>query len=161
MIVTVGWFVVKVVKGFRESDQPPAPLPVLEPRRIKGMESLPEEAYPDELLPATEDDELDFEYEAFAAKARWRVWIRYEDAQGAETERKIEIHAPQEDSYIFAWCCRAKAPRTFRRDRILEFKILNEHFDFKPALDRWFREEWPKGDRAISWEDYMKKRIPP
>lgn len=129
---------------------------VSRPHVAAGIEPLPDEAYPDDLLPATEDDELNFEYEAFAAKDHWRVWIRYEDASGNESERKIDIHAAQEDNYIFAWCCLKNGPRTFRRDRILEFKILNEHFEFKPALERWFREEYPQGDQMIPWERFKE-----
>jgi hypothetical protein len=38
-----------------------------------------------------------FRDEYDAASARQRVWVRYKDMRGNETDRKIEIYYPQDD----------------------------------------------------------------
>lgn len=58
---------------------------------------------------------LSYQEERHAATARQRLWIQYEDRAGDTTERTIEIYHPEDDEYVFAWCCSKVEPRTFAR----------------------------------------------
>lgn len=134
------WFLYYVVKGMRSTGSPPSTR-----RQILQTETVP--------VPYRE---LTFDIERQAAQEHHRVWINYEDSQGDDTERKIEIYNPQDDDYLFAWCCLRKGPRTFRRDRIKRWKILDEQFEFDPLLERWFKEEYPRGDSAVPWPRFSE-----
>src|SRR5881398_2064093 len=86
--------------------------------------------------------EFTFEYEAGLAKAQQRVWIQYEDFSGNETDRKIELYCPKEDDeYLLAWCCWKQEPRTFNRNKIIAWQILDEFYTFNPLVEQDFREE--------------------
>jgi DNA polymerase-3 subunit epsilon len=66
---------------------------------------------------------------AEALSARGRVYIRYVDARGMETERLIRpIHVNEQRGFLYltAHCFRAGDVRTFRLDRILEMAIEDE-----------------------------------
>lgn len=136
------WFLYYVIKGLRSTGLSTT----MSPRR---------QVHQTETAPAPHR-ELTFDVERHAAQAHQRIWISYEDSYGDDSERKIEIYNPQDDDYIFAWCCLRKGPRTFRRDRIKRWKILDEQFDFNPLLERWFKEEYPRGDSAVPWPRYSE-----
>lgn len=101
---------------------------------------------------------ISFLEEQQAAQARQRLWIRYEDYNGNESERKIDIYCPKEDDdYIFAWCCLKQAPRTFNRNKILAWRVLDERFTFNPLVERYFQEEGQRGlEEKISWSRWKE-----
>lgn len=95
------------------------------------------------LTPMEKTSKGDFSYEDEyrAATARQRVWIQYEDKSGNLTDRKIEIYHPEDDDYVFAWCCSRQEPRTFSRWKIKSWRLLPEHFEHDPIVERYWREE--------------------
>jgi len=99
---------------------------------------------------------LTFEIEKRAAQERRRVWIQYEDNNENETERNIEIYNAGDDDYVHGWCCLRRGPRTFRRERILHWRLLDERFEFNAVLEKWWQEEYPKGDEKMPWADFRK-----
>jgi DNA polymerase III epsilon subunit-like protein len=67
---------------------------------------------------------------AEALSVKGRVYIRYVDARGQETERVIRpIHVNEQRGFLYltAHCFRASDVRTFRLDRIIEMAIEDEH----------------------------------
>jgi hypothetical protein len=69
------------------------------------------------------------------------VWIRYEDKAGTVTERIVEIYRPGDGDVIFTWCRRKRAPRTFVRRNIHQWRLLPERFDFDPIVAKYWDEE--------------------
>ena len=63
---------------------------------------------------------------AEALESRGRVYLRYVNAQGEESERVVRpIHVSERRGYLYlsAHCHRAGALRTFRLDRVLELAV--------------------------------------
>lgn len=153
VIIVVGlgvlvWKMFYDIVSWRKSSSKKKPAPFVDhPGRSGRPRSEPDRA---------SSREFTFDLERQAAAEHRRVWIDYEDNYGDETERKIEIYNAQDDEHLFAWCCLRQGPRTFRRDRIKCWKVLNEQFDFNPLLERWFREEYPQGDNAIPWPRFKE-----
>ncbi len=61
-----------------------------------------------------------------ALDTRARVWLRYVDAKGQETQRRIRPLTVQEHKgqlFLIAHCYRAGAIRTFRLDRVVEMAL--------------------------------------
>lgn len=108
----------------------------------------------------TETREITYREELSIAKARKRLWIRYQDGGGGESSRKIEIYNAQEDDYIFAWCCLKQEPRTFRKDRIKAWKILDEQFEYNPLVELWWREEGSLGKDRLPWNRWIEIQDP-
>lgn len=81
------------------------------------------------------------EDEHHAFKAGQPVWIRYEDKAGNVTERVVEIYRPGDAEVIFTWCRRKRAPRTFVRRNIRQWRLLPERFDFDPIVAKYWDEE--------------------
>jgi hypothetical protein len=79
------------------------------------------------------------EHQAF--RAGQPVWIRYEDTAGNVTERVVEIYRPGDEEVIFTWCRRKRAPRTFVRRNIHQWRLLPERFDFDPIVAKYWDEE--------------------
>ena len=90
---------------------------------------------------------LTYQDERHAATARQRLWIQYEDRACNTTERNIEIYHPEDDEYVFAWCCSKLEPRTFARRSICCWRLLPERFEFDPIIEQYWREE---GTRDMS-----------
>jgi predicted DNA-binding transcriptional regulator YafY len=88
-----------------------------------------------------------YQDERHAAKARQRLWICYEDRSGTVTERAVEIYQPEDDEYIFSWCCSKLEPRTFARRSIQRWRLLPERFEFDPIVNQYWEEE---GTRDMS-----------
>jgi hypothetical protein len=102
--------------------------------------------------------EKDFSYEDEyrAATARQRVWIEYEDKSGNVTERNIEIYHPEDDEYVFAWCCSRQEPRTFSRWNIRSWRLLPEHFEQDPIVERYWREEGTRAQQdRVPWRRWI------
>ena len=93
-----------------------------------------------------------------AATERRRVWIKYEDGEGRITKRKIEIYCPVDNTYVFAWCCVRKEPRTFKIDNILEWKLLDERFEYNRIVDEYIGEQLVPKDwnRKIPWDQWIR-----
>jgi predicted DNA-binding transcriptional regulator YafY len=85
--------------------------------------------------PLTADDER------HAFRTGQPLWIRYEDKAGIVTERVIEIYRPGEDEVIYTWCRKKRAPRTFVRRNIRQWRLLPERFDFDPIVAKYWDEE--------------------
>ena len=64
---------------------------------------------------------------------------------------------PQEDEYVFAWCCLKEEPRTFNRNNIQAWQLLPERFRPDPLVDRYWREEGMRkmGDK-IPWHRWKE-----
>jgi hypothetical protein len=106
----------------------------------------------------TQISENDFSYEDEyrAATARQRVWIQYEDNSGNISERKIEVYHPEDDDFVFAWCCSRQEPRTFSRHRILAWRLLPEQFEQDPIVERYWREEGTRDQRdRVPWRRWI------
>jgi DNA polymerase-3 subunit epsilon len=69
---------------------------------------------------------------ADAVESRGRVYMRYVNAQGVESERVIRpIHIAERRGYLYlsAHCYQAGALRTFRLDRVVEMAVAEEADD--------------------------------
>ena len=60
-----------------------------------------------------------------AVTKKKRLWIEYRDLNADISQRNIEVYFPKDKTYVFAWCCLRNQPRTFRRDAILRWKVLD------------------------------------
>lgn len=128
--------------------QPSPPVPSRKTYVLKSPAPTPMEK--------TSKGDFSYEDEYRAATARQRVWIQYEDRGGNITERKIEIYHPEDDDYVFAWCCSRQEPRTFSRWKILAWRLLPEHFEFDPIVERYWREEGTRGqDEKVPWRRWI------
>jgi len=60
--------------------------------------------------------------------------------------------------YRFTYCRKACEPRTFLRDNILEWKVLDETFVYNPLIEQWWHEEGKKSsyDRR-DWEEWKSE----
>ena len=98
-----------------------------------------------------------YEDERNAAESRQRLWMRYEDRQGHVTERTVEIYQPEDDEVIFAWCCLARAPRTFARRSIQSWRLMPDSFVFDPVIDQYWEEEGTRdmGER-MPWRRWLE-----
>lgn len=97
-----------------------------------------------------------YEDESRAAWARQRLWIRYEDRAGNTTERKVEIYHPEDDEYIFAWCCSKLEPRTFARRSLHSWRLLPERFEFDPIVEQYWREEGTRDQsEKLPWRRWL------
>ncbi|WHZ27625.1 MAG: hypothetical protein OJF51_002422 [Nitrospira sp.] len=103
--------------------------------------------------PLTSDDEC------HAFKAGQPIWIRYEDTSGTVTERVVEIYRPREDEVIYTWCRRKRAPRTFVRRNIRNWRLLPERFDFDPIVARYWDEEGTRDRSEKSpWRRWLRRQ---
>jgi DNA polymerase III epsilon subunit-like protein len=69
---------------------------------------------------------------AEALESRGRVYMRYVNAQGVESERIVRpIHISERRGYLYlsAHCFRAGELRTFRLDRVVEMAVAAESSD--------------------------------
>lgn len=92
-------------------------------------------------MPESTDRLFSYKDERQASKARQRLWMRYQDRSGHVTERTVEIYHPEDDEYLFAWCCSKLEPRTFARRSIRSWRLLPERFEFDPIIEQYWREE--------------------
>lgn len=106
---------------------------------------------------------LSYQEERHAATVRQRLWIQYADRAGNTTERTIEIYHPEDDEYVFAWCCSKVEPRAFARRSIRSWRLLPERFEFDPVIEQYWRGE---GTRDLSekmpwrcWIDHQPEAI--
>jgi len=86
-----------------------------------------------------------------------RIWIKYQDAEGRISQRRIEIYHYDDCNYIFAWCCLRNEPRTFKTNNILQWKVLNERFEANPTVERYIREQLQPKDwsNKIAWGEWQ------
>ena len=110
-------------------------------------------------MPETTTRLITYDDELRAARARQRIWIRYEDRAGNTTERKIEIYHPEDDEYLFAWCCSKLEPRTFARRSIRSWRLLPERGEFDPVVEQYWREEGTR-DQAekLPWRRWLQNQ---
>ena len=96
--------------------------------------------------------------EALAMKENRVMSILYEDAKGRQTKREIEIYPSNNKRYILAFCRLVNEPRTFRRDRILMWEVLEKRFTYNPHVAEWFATEGkdPKS-RKTTWMSWKKQ----
>lgn len=138
-------------RGSKGKELTRSPVPEATPRKLYTLKASSP-------LQETSISEKDFSYEDEyrAATTRQRVWIQYEDNSGNVTERKIEIYHPEDDNFVFAWCCSRREPRTFNRRRILAWKLLSEHFEHDPIVERYWREEGTRDLRdKMPWRRWI------
>lgn len=102
---------------------------------------------------------LTYQDERSAAMARQRLWIQYEDRAGNTTERHIEIYHPEDDEYVFAWCCSKMEPRTFARRSIRSWRLLPEQFEFDPIVEQYWREEGTRDmSEKLPWRRWIENQ---
>lgn len=99
------------------------------------------------VMPAPTSRLFTYQDERRAAQSRQRLWIRYQDRGGNITERTVELYQPEDDEYIFTWCCLKREPRTFARRSIQSWQLLPEQFAFDPIVNQYWEEE---GTRDLS-----------
>lgn len=79
------------------------------------------------------------------------MWIRYQKPdQGEITERDIEplgMYSYEDLWLVIAWCRLRKAYRSFRLDRILQFRMLDEQFEDRNFDFRNYFSECPEDAR--------------
>ena len=102
---------------------------------------------------------LTYQDERNAALAHQRLWIQYEDRAGNTSERKIEIYHPEDDEYVFAWCCSKLEPRTFARRSIRNWRLLPEQFEFDPIVEQYWREEGTRDmSEKLPWSRWIENQ---
>lgn len=143
-LVLIAWlmrgFFTGMKKGLAKSATPAAPR--------KKTYTLKAGPAPDLIdMPEPTDKTFTYRVEQQTAKARQRLWMRYQDRSGHITERIIEIYHPEDDAVVFAWCCLKRGPRTFARHSIQLWRLLPERFEFDPIVDQYWEEE---GTRDMS-----------
>ena len=107
-------------------------------------------------MPETTGRLFTYRDERQAAKARQRLWMRYQDRSGHVTERKVEIYHPESDEVVFAWCCLARAPRTFARRSIQSWQLLPERFEFDAVVDQYWEEEGTRDmSEKLPWRRWL------
>lgn len=104
-----------------------------------------------------------FKEERHAAASHQRLWIKYEDFNGKQTTREIDVYYPKEDDrYVFAWCRLKAEPRTFNRHNILQWQFINDTFEFNPLVERYFQEEGSRDrDEKIPWKRWLERQPRP
>ena len=153
IVVFLAYPLFKGLWSSHKEDGPPARSPVSQTaqRKIYTLKS----PSPSREKNISEDD-FSYENEYRAATARQRVWIQYEDKSGNITERKIEIYHPEDDDFVFAWCCSRQEPRTFSRHSILAWRLLSEHFEHDPIVERYWREEGTREQHdRVPWRRWI------
>jgi len=101
-----------------------------------------------------------------AAAQRRRVWLKYVDSESRITERKVEIYRPEDKIYLFAWCCLRNEPRTFKIGNILEWKVLDEHFEYNVLVDQYVQQQllgkdWNNKTSWLIWSKSISSPDPP
>jgi predicted DNA-binding transcriptional regulator YafY len=79
-----------------------------------------------------------------AIHAGEKVWLRYADEQGRETERTIwpfAVGYHDAVRLLVAWCELRADFRSFRTDRVVEAKFLEERYPERPGI---LRARWRK-----------------
>jgi len=110
-----------------------------------------------------DDDESEriqkYENFAGAAKRDHRVSrIRYRNSQGDTSKRDIFVYEIDEP-LIHVWDRSVNEPRTFRLDRIIDYQLLAEVFEYDPKLAEWWEKEGQKESRQrIPWERWKLQR---
>lgn len=66
-----------------------------------------------------------------AIKSRRVVWIKYCDEKGETSERKVNIYCSHWGKF-HGFCHQANDERTFRRDRVQGWKMLEDIFEWDP-----------------------------
>lgn len=143
-------------KGNASNGPPISESPQRKPykRKASSTSGLPQET-------KISEDDFSYEDECRAATARQRVWIQYKDRSGNVTERKIEIYHPEDDDYVFAWCCSRQEPRTFSRHNIYAWRLLPEHFEYDPIVEKFWREEGTRDQRdRLPWRRWIDALSP-
>ena len=140
LIVLIGWSVWiafrrsprkhKVTTGFHHTVSSSSETPA---SKVESAEPIK--------IPAPDCGLFTAEDEHHAFRTGQPVWIRYEDKAGNVTERVVEIYRPGDEEVIFTWCRRKRAPRTFMRRNIHQWRLLPERFDFDPIVARYWDEE--------------------
>ncbi|HSL03725.1 MAG TPA: WYL domain-containing protein [Nitrospiraceae bacterium] len=107
-------------------------------------------------MPNLTDRLFTYKDERQAANARQRLWMRYQDRSGHVTERTVEIYHPENDEVVFAWCCLARAPRTFARRSIQSWQLLPERFEFDPVVAQYWEEEGTRDmSEKLPWRRWL------
>ncbi len=99
------------------------------------------------------------EHEHQAYTAGQPVWIRYEDKSGTVTERVVEIYRPGDKEMIYTGCRTKRAPRTFVRRNIRNWRLLPERFDFDPIVAQYWDEEGTRDRSEKSpWRRWLRRQ---
>jgi predicted DNA-binding transcriptional regulator YafY len=119
--------------------------------------AVPEELRPLILDPAVRsipslkaEDRLDVAQLRLAVREGRKVWLRYADEQGRETERTvwpIAVGYHEAVRHLIAWCELRSDFRSFRTDRVSEASFLEARYPARPAQ---LRAQWRKTLRRWS-----------
>ena len=80
-------------------------------------------------------------YARQAAQEHRRVWVKYREPNGQVIESTVEIYPAIWSRHIRGWCQPQRCRRTFRRDRILAWQLMDEQFTRSNGMERWSRWE--------------------
>lgn len=96
--------------------------------------------------------------ELHAATSRQRLWIRYEDYNGNESEREVDVYCPRaDDPYIFTWCHLKNEPRTFKRENISAWQFLDGRYTVNPLVEQFWSEEGGRNPKdTIPWKRWVE-----
>lgn len=64
-----------------------------------------------------------------AIQQRKRVLLKYKNEKDEISERKVDIYFSKFGCF-FGWCHLRQQPRTFKLENVLEWKILDESFEW-------------------------------
>lgn len=96
--------------------------------------------------------------ELHAATSRQRLWIQYEDYNGNESEREVDVYCPRaDDPYIFTWCHLKGEPRTFKRENISAWQFLDGRYTVNPLVEQFWNEEGGRNPKdTIPWKRWLE-----
>lgn len=89
-------------------------------------------------------DRMDMARARGAIRAGEKVWLRYADEQGRETERTVwpfAVGYHDAVRLLVAWCELRGDFRSFRADRVVEARFLEERYPERPGV---LRARWRK-----------------
>jgi predicted DNA-binding transcriptional regulator YafY len=103
------------------------------------------------LQPMTNPSAMPFlpRYARQAAREHRLMWIKYREPTGQVIESTVEIYHTTWSGHIRGWCHPQRCRRTFRKDSILSWQLLNEQFKRSDGMERWSRWE--------GWFEWMRE----
>lgn len=98
-------------------------------------------------------------YAENAIKLKKRVWIKYEDYNGNVTERKIDIYFSKYGDF-HCWDYLRNEPRSFKIDRVREWKILDETFERNPMVEQYLKAKQDRDNKIsnLSYSEWIQNK---
>ena len=98
-------------------------------------------------------------YAENAIKLKKRVWIKYEDHNCNITERKVDIYFSKYGDF-HGWDYLRNEARTFKIDRVREWKILDETYEWDKNIAAYLEQEKTRGITSKkSYPEWLQEQI--